>query len=311
MKKISFVIPVYQNEGSIKETHKAINELFNNELSGYKYEVIFVDDGSTDGSLAEALRAKDADPNVIVISFTRNFGQMSAMLAGFREARGDAIISLSADLQDPIDLVPQMIEKWINGSEVVICYRIGREDDFLSKLFSHIAYSFIRISYPQIPKGGFDYLLVEKQVMDIFKATPLKIHFFQADILWGGHRTSFIPYNRVARKFGKSQYNFTKKLNVFINSIIATSYFPIRAMSLLGIMTAFSGVIYSIIILITWVLGGTPFKGWAPLMIVNLIIGGIIMTMLGVIGEYIWRINEEVRKKPDYVIRDKYRKIRE
>ena len=175
-KKISFVIPVYQNEGSIFETYNNIKHVFDNDLKSYSYEVIFIDDGSTDGSLKEALLARDLDEQVKVISFTRNFGQMAAMLAGLREACGDAVVNVSADLQDPISLVPEMVQKWEGGAEIVICHRMNRSDDFLSRLFSRVAYGILRLSVPQVPVGGFDYLLSDRGVIDIHNSIDLKTH---------------------------------------------------------------------------------------------------------------------------------------
>jgi dolichol-phosphate mannosyltransferase len=142
--------------------------------------------------------------------------------------------------------------------------------------------------------------------MDTFNAIEVRHRFFQGDLLWAGYRTSFIPYVRLKRTIGKSQYNFWKKLKNFLDAIIDASYLPIRLMSLLGVITSALGVLYSASIVIAWLRGETPFTGWAPLMIVILLIGGLIMVMLGVIGEYVWRINEEVRKKPNYVIRNKF-----
>ena len=132
--KISFVVAVYHNEGAISKTHEKIQSIFASDLTTHDYEVIFVDDGSKDGSLAEILRLKEKDSRIKAITFTRNFGQMAAMLAGFREATGDAVINISADLQDPVELIPQMIKKWIEGSEIVICHRTDRSDSLLSKV---------------------------------------------------------------------------------------------------------------------------------------------------------------------------------
>lgn len=304
--KISFVIAVYHNEGALSKTHEKISSLFLNQLSHYKYEIVFVDDGSTDGSLAEVLKLRQHDANVKVISFTRNFGQMAAMLAGFKEATGDAVINISADLQDPVELIPLMVEKWQEAAETVICYRTDRSDTFLSKLFSRLAYGVLRISLPQIPPGGFDFVLMDRKVMDEFNAIDVRHRFFQGDLLWTGYRTSFIPYVRLARSIGKSQYNFAKKLKNFLDAVLDVSYLPIRLISLVGVTTATLGVFYSISIFISWLHGETPFQGWAPLMIAILLVGGLIMVMLGVIGEYVWRINEEVRKRPNYVVRDKF-----
>ena len=304
--KISFVVAVYHNEGAISKTHEKIQSIFDSDLKADDYEIIFVDDGSKDGSLAEILSLKERDPRVKAITFTRNFGQMAAMLAGFSEATGDAVINISADLQDPIELIPQMVGKWRNGSEIVICHRTDRSDSLLSKIFSRTAYSILRISLPQIPPGGFDFVLMDRKVMNSFNSIDVRHRFFQGDLLWTGYRTSFMPYARLKRTIGKSQYNFGKKLKNFLDAILDASYLPIRFISLFGLISSALGVLYSGSIVISWLRGETPFAGWAPLMIAILLVGGLIMVMLGVIGEYVWRINEEVRKRPNYVVRDKF-----
>lgn len=304
--KISFVIAVYHNEGSLATTHEKLKSLFEGPLSEYEQEFVFVDDGSTDGSLRELLELKAKDTAVKVITFTRNFGQMAAMLAGFNEATGDAIINISADLQDPVELIPEMVHKWRSNDEIVICYRIAREDNLTAKLFSRLAYGLLRLSLPQIPPGGFDFVLMDRKVLSQFNAIDVRHRFFQGDLLWTGYRAVFIPYVRQKRTVGKSQYNFGKKFKNFVDAILDVSYLPIRLMSLAGVVTSVLGVLYSTTIVYSWMKHETPFAGWAPLMIVGLILGGMIMVMLGVIGEYIWRIYEEVRKRPNYVIRDKF-----
>jgi len=304
--KISIVIAVYHNEGSLIKTYRKIQTVFLSELKQHEYEIIFVDDGSTDGSLGEALSLREQDQKVKVLTFTRNFGQMAAMLAGFKEAIGDAVINISADLQDPVELISQMVDKWQEGDEIVICHRIDREDSWQSKLSSHLFYSIFRISYPQIPTGGFDFVLMDRKVMDAFNAIDVRHRSFQGDLLWTGYRTSFIPYVRLKRMIGKSQYNFWKKLKNFIDAIVDASYLPIRFISLMGFFTFLLGIIYSATIVYSWFQGETPFQGWAPLMIAILMVGGLTMVMLGVIGEYIYRINEEVRKRPNYIIRDRF-----
>jgi glycosyltransferase involved in cell wall biosynthesis len=304
--KISIVVAVYHNEGAISKTHEEIKRVFASDLTRHSYELIFVDDGSKDGSLQEILGLRQADANVKAITFTRNFGQMAAMLAGFKEATGDAVINMSADLQDPVDLIPQMVEKWEAGSELVVCFRAERSDSFIARLLSRAAYGLLRLSLPQIPKGGFDFVLMDRVVMDAFNAIDVRHRFFQGDLLWAGYRTSFIPYERQKRTIGRSQYSFGKKLKNFVDAILDASYLPIRFISLLGFITAGLGFLYSLTVVAAWLAGDTPFTGWAPLMIVLLIVGGLIMLMLGVIGEYVWRINEEVRKRPNYVVRDKF-----
>ncbi len=306
MKLVSFVVPVYRNEKAVSLTYEKIRSVFATTLSQYDYEIVFVDDGSDDGSLPELVGLRNADPRVKIITFTRNFGQMAAMLAGFKQASGDAIINISADLQDPVELIPQMLQRWAGGSEIVICYRTDRADTMASKLFSHMAYSLLRVSIPQIPPGGFDFVLMDRKVLDTFNAIDVRNRFFQGDLLWSGYRTSFIPYVRLKRTIGRSQYNFWKKTKNFIDAFLDASYFPIRFISAAGVVTSLAGAIYSLTVVGSWLMGATPFSGWAPLMMVILFIGGLIMIMLGVIGEYVWRVYDEVRKKPNYVIRDKY-----
>jgi glycosyltransferase involved in cell wall biosynthesis len=233
--KISFVVAVYYNEGAISKTHEKIQSVFSSELARHEYEIVFVDDGSKDGSLREILSLKEQDSRIKAITFTRNFGQMAAMLAGFKEATGDAVINISADLQDPVELIPQMVEKWQEGSEIVICYRTDRSDTLLAKLFSRLAYSVLRMALPQIPPGGFDFVLMDRKVMDAFNAIDVRHRFFQGDLLWTGYRTSFIPYVRLKRMIGKSQYNFGKKLKNFLDAVLDASYLPIRFISLVGL----------------------------------------------------------------------------
>ena len=304
--KISFVVAVYRNAGAISRTYHKIKDVFAQDLSEHEYEFVFVDDGSDDGSLEEILELKQHDDRIKAITFTRNFGQMAAMLAGLKQASGDAVVNISADLQDPAELIPQMVEKWRAGAELVICYRTDRSDTFSAKLFSRFAYGALRLAIPQIPPGGFDFVLMDRTPLDEFNSVDVRNRFFQGDLLWTGYRTSFIPYVRLKRTIGKSQYNLGKKLKNFLDAFLDASYLPIRFISLAGLVTSALGVLYSLTIIYSWMRGETPFTGWAPLMIVTLIVGGLIMVMLGIIGEYIWRIYDEVRKKPNYVIRDKF-----
>ena len=303
--KISIVVAVYQNEGSITETHDRIQATFERTLPHHEYELVLVDDGSKDGSWAEIVGLQERDPHVKAITFTRNFGQMAAMLAGFKAATGDAVINISADLQDPVELIPQMVEKWEGGSELVLCFRTSRSDPLIARFTSRVAYHVLRMSLPQIPRGGFDVVLMDRVVMDTFNAIDVRHRFFQGDLLWGGYRTSLIPYERQARTIGRSQYNFGKRLKNFIDAVLDASYLPIRFISVLGVVTASLGFLWALTIIVSWLAGDSPFTGWAPLMVALLVVGGLIMLMLGVIGEYVWRINEEVRKRPNYVVRER------
>ncbi|MEO5559119.1 MAG: glycosyltransferase family 2 protein [Dokdonella sp.] len=302
MNKISFVVPVFRNAGSLKGTHDAIAALFADALSDYELEMIFVDDGSDDSSYEELSAISAGDPRVRLIKFTRNFGQFPAMIAGYKQASGDAIVNISADMQDPVELVVDMVSQWKGGAEIAVGYRIEREDAIPATLFSRLAYGTLRLTNKQIPAGGFDYVLMSRRALETFLQYRGRNRFFQGDVLWAGYRTAFLPYVRRRREVGKSQYTFGKKLKLFFDFVIDASYLPIRLISWVGFTTATAGAIYASMIAFSWLLGRSPFVGWSPIMIALLLIGGIIMLMLGIIGEYLWRILDEVRGKPLYIV---------
>ncbi len=305
-KTISFVIPVFRNERALTVTYQRIAGVLASDLASYDYEFVFVDDGSDDNSLNELLEIRSGDPKVRIISFTRNFGQMAAIQAGLKAAGGDLVLHLSADLQDPVELIPQMVREHERGAEVAICYRAERADKLTSRITSRLFYGIVRLSFPQIPAGGFDYVLMDRRVVDAFNRLEVRNRFFQGDILWLGYRTTFIPYTRAKRTIGRSQYTLAKRLKNSLDAILDSSYLPIRFISLVGLITALLGFLYAINIAYWRLRHSTPFPGWAPIMIVLLIVGGLLMVMLGLIGEYVWRIYDEVKGKPNYVIRETY-----
>lgn len=303
---ISFVIPVYRNERAITLTYEKIIGTMASDLARYRYEFVFVDDGSDDGSLQELLGLRERDANVRIVSFTRNFGQMAAILAGLKAATGDVILHLSADLQDPVALIPRMIQDYEAGSELVIGHRVEREDRWTSRVTSRMFYRLVRLSFPQMPAGGFDFVLMARRVVDSFNSIEVRNRFFQGDLLWMGYKTTFIPYTRAKRTIGRSQYTFAKRLKNSLDAILDSSYLPIRFISVVGAITALLGFLYALNITYVYFRHGTPFTGWAPIMILLLMIGGVLMLMLGIIGEYIWRIYDEVKRKPNYIIRQQY-----
>ena len=302
MATISFVIPVFRNRGALTGTHESIVALFEGPLASHEVELVFVDDGSDDGSIDELHEIADRDDRVKVIELTRNFGQIPAMIAGYTHAKGDAIVNISADMQDPVELVVDMVAQWRAGAEVVVGYRNKREDPFLATFLSKIAYGALRMSNKNIPAGGFDYVLMSRRALETFLAYRGRNRFFQGDVLWAGYRTSFLPYVRRKREIGKSQYTLGKKLKLFFDFVIDGSYLPIRLMSAAGFVTAMAGAAYAAVIVARWLMGESPFTGWAPIMVLLLVIGGMIMIMLGIVGEYLWRILDEVRAKPLYII---------
>jgi dolichol-phosphate mannosyltransferase len=201
-----------------------------------------------------------------------------------------------------------MISKWKSGNEIVICHRTNREDGFIANKASNFFYKLMKYVNPKMPKGGFDFVLIDKKAVAVLNQIDERNRFFQGDILWLGLNVAFIPYTRLKRTIGKSQWTLSKKLKYFIDGLLNTSYIPIRLMSFIGMIISFLGFIYATVIAYSRLINNTPFNGWAPIMILILIIGGLIMLMLGIIGEYVWRTYDEARKRPLYIIKDKFQK---
>ena len=304
MKKISVVIPVYNNEGSLKILYDRLVSTIMGYNNTFTYELIFINDGSKDKSLSVLKLIQENDAGVVLINFSRNFGQMAGILAGWKYATGDAVINISADLQDPPEQIEKMLREWENKNEIVINYRESRDDEVSSALTSKLAYKLFRFSLPNLPPGGFDYALLDRKAMDAINSITEKNRFYQGDILWIGFTIKYLPYIRQKREHGKSAYNFVKRFGNFMTAFLNVSYFPIRLMSFIGFLTATTGFIYSLTILFAYYFHKTPFQGWAPIMMILLIVGGLLMIMLGIIGEYIWRIYDEVKYKPNYIIKD-------
>jgi glycosyltransferase involved in cell wall biosynthesis len=303
---VSVVVPVYNNQQTLEETCRQIMQVRESDFKDLELEIVFVNDGSKDNSWEELNRIKDRHPgNITLINLSRNFGQLGALFAGFNAAKGDAVICVSADLQDPISLIGRMVSYWKNGTEVVVCYRQDRDDGYFTRIFSGLAYAVARFSCPQLPKGGFDYWLMSRRVRNMLCAFKGRHNFIQGYLLSIGFSQAFIPYVRAQRQFGKSGYELAKKIKIVIDFVVDSSYLPIRFMSCLGMLIAFCGVVYSLLIIWAWSMHRTPFPGWAPIMIVVMVIGGIIMVMLGIIGEYIWRIYDNSKDFPLFIVADR------
>jgi len=299
---ISVVIPVYNNQPTLGETCRQIVEVHQSSFGGFALEVIFVNDGSTDGSWDELVLLKERyGEQVTLINLSRNFGQAGALFAGFSNAKGDAVICVSADMQDPISLMAKMVAYWKNNTEIVICYRESRTDGYLARMLSRYAYSVARLTYPEVPRGGFDYWLMSRRVCKMLCSFKGRHNFVQGYLLSIGFSKAFIPYTRVKRKVGSTGYKFGQKLKMVVDFLVDSSL-PIRFMSGLGVLFSLCGCAYSLIIAYAWFVQKTPFSGWAPLMVITMLIGGMLMIMLGVIGEYVWRIYDNSREFPLYII---------
>ena len=301
----SIVIPVYQNEGSLAETFKKIKNYVIDKNSQYSVEVIFVDDGSTDKSFQILRKLYDLYPELIVlVKLTRNFGTYPAIIAGYEKARGKCVITLSADLQDPPELIDEMLNYHFNENfNIVICHRESRDESIYRVLTSKLFYGTVRkLCFPNMPPGGFDYMLISHKVKTAILQDLEADFFLQGKILWTGYDIKYIPYQRKKRESGKSQWTFSKKVKWFMDSVMSYSFFPIRFMSTLGVSIALTGFLYAVVVLFQRLLTEDYIYGWAPIVILILILSGFQMLMLGVIGEYLWRTLSQTRNRPKYII---------
>lgn len=299
---ISFAIPVYQNSGSLPGVVQEIREFARSWAPAWRYQIVFVDDGSSDGSFEVAQSLAQEDPGILVVRLSRNFGQLYAMVAAFDHADGDVVVSVSADQQDPIAVCHDMLARYEEGYEVIVAHRAGRDDAWTSRLTSKLAYGFLRLSTPSLPQGGFDYFMLSRRAMDVIRAQSSRNRFFPTDVLSLGFRQTFVPYRRQARKHGRSQHSFLKRLHALSCAVVDSSYLPIRFASSAGMLIVALGFLYALVVVVGRMLDMVPYDGWAVIVILNLIIGGTIIFTLGVIGEYIWRIYDEVRGKPLYIV---------
>ena len=250
--KISFVIPVYNNELSLIQTVDQIEGIFKAKNIKDKYEVIFIDDGSKDNSFKILLSLKKKNKFLKIIKLKRNFGQRVAVDAGFEEADGNAIILLNADLQDPISLVPKMITKWKNGAELVICTRAGTDENILYKILAKIANSLIKLSVPNMPIGGFDFLLIDKKIVDYYNKMDTKYKYFKGEMLTSGALCAFIPYKRKKRPYGRSQYTFLSKLSIFFTIFLNFTSVPLRLIFITGLIYTIVGISYTFSMYFAW-----------------------------------------------------------
>lgn len=300
--KLSIVVPIYFNELNIPHTIPRLQNL-ETIIPNCDFEFVFVDDGSKDSSFSLLMEAKEQDSRIKVIKLSRNFGSMSAIQAGLRYTTGDCVGIIAADLQDPPEMFKEMVEHWRKGIKVVLGTRADREESFSQKMFSNTYYFLLeKLALKGYPKGGFDFLLIDKQVVEEVLEIQEKNTNVMSLIYWLGHDQVQIPYVRQERKLGKSRWTLSKKIKLFVDSFVSFSYTPIRFMSIIGFVTAFLSFLYGVFVIISTVFGIIELQGWTTIIALITFLLGIIMIMLGIIGEYLWRILDESRERPSYVV---------
>jgi polyisoprenyl-phosphate glycosyltransferase len=301
----SIIIPVYQNEGSLNDVFHKIKDNVIDKNPQYSCEIIFIDDGSTDNSFQVLNNLHEEYPElIIIVKLTRNFGTYPAIIAGYEKARGKCLINISADLQDPPELINKMLSSYFSENfNIVICHRNARNESAYRSITSKIFYSTIKkYCFPNMPKGGFDFILISHKVKKEILHDLEADFFLQGKILWTGYEIKFIPYKRLKRKEGKSQWTFSKKMKWFIDAVMSYSFFPIRFISLIGVIIALTGFVFAFYILYARLFTENYVYGLTPIIMLILILSGFQLVMSGVIGEYVWRTLSQTRNREKYVI---------
>jgi dolichol-phosphate mannosyltransferase len=296
LKKLSVVVPVYQNEGSLnllfEELLKVEAELM---LQGKILECIFVNDGSTDNSLEILKKIKGERGEWILINLTRNFGAVNCSRTGLGYVSGDAFIILAADLQDPPSLITQMVERWESGSDFVVC---ERETKALAKLFYSALRLFVIADYPV---GGYDFALMDRKMLQPILESS-KTMYTPILAWWLGFKPSVILYHRRSRKYGKSGWTLIKKVNAAMDIFLGFSNKPIRIMSSIGALVSMTSFLYGFVIIYAAISNRIDIPGYSTIVTLILFMFGLTILMLGILGEYLMRVLEEVNGRPFSVI---------
>lgn len=299
--KLSIIIPVYYNEETIELLYEDLAKKVIPNINSY--EIVFVDDGSGDMSWDRICELRSKDPNIMAIKLSRNFGEHAAILAGLSVCTGDCAVTKQADLQEDSVLILDMYESWKKGNKVVLAARATRKDSFFVKLFAGIYYSLIRkFVSNRMPRGGCDCYLIDRKAIDVLVSMDENNSSLTLQVLWIGFKTDIIYFHRKERELGTGRWTFAKKFKLLLDSFISFSYVPIRLMWLTGFLFFVFSIIWGIIIMAEYFGKGTPMAGWPSLMCILLISTGLILWMLGMLGEYVWRTFDAARNRRPYII---------
>jgi dolichol-phosphate mannosyltransferase len=302
---LSVVVPVFNNEPSLDTLFEHLTEL-ESELKGMELglELIFVDDGSGDGSYAKLLSIRERRPATKVIGLTRNFGAVAATRVGMQHVEGDVLTLLAADLQNSPNKLAEMIEHWRAGSKFVICLRSKRRDPLASRFFASLHYRILnRLALRDYPLSGFDLMLLDRALLPYMLQGSVQVSP-QLTAFWLGFEPTVVSGERAARLHGRSGWTFAKRLKLFVDTITSFSVAPIRIVSALGLIAALVGLGYGSFIFVNALLGNFEVPGYATLVVLVSFFSGLILLMLGIIGEYLWRIFSVLNERPESVIKE-------
>lgn len=300
---LSLIVPVFNEEDTIALFYRAVRN--HEALRGHDIEIVFVNDGSHDRT-AELIGALAlSDPRVTAIDLSRNFGKEPALFAGLEHARGDAVIPIDVDLQDPIDVIPHLVAKWQEGYDVVLAKRSDRDSDgYLKRRTAEWFYRFNnRISETPIEENVGDFRLMSRRVVDAIRQMPERKLFMKGILSWVGFDTTVVEYTRAQRSAGKSKFNGWKLWNLALEGITSFSTVPLRIWTYLGFGVAAFAFMYAAWLIIDKLIWDNPVPGYPSLMTAILFLGGVQLMGIGILGEYIGRIYMESKKRPRYIVK--------
>jgi polyisoprenyl-phosphate glycosyltransferase len=302
--ELSVVIPFYNEGPNIDHLFERLHGVLHR--IGVRYEIICIDDGSRDETLTGLIRQHELDPSVKVISLSRNFGKEVALTAGLDYSQGAAVVPLDADLQDPPELIGELLDKWREGYDVVYATRRFRQGETATKrLTANVFYKVISgISSINIPRNTGDFRLLDRRVVDAIKCMPERTRFMKGLFAWVGFKQASILYDRPQRYKGQTKWNYWKLWNFALDGITSFSLLPLKVWSYIGFTFSIIAFVYATFLVIRTMLFGIDVPGYASLMVVMLFLGGLQLITLGIIGEYMGRIFEEVKRRPLYLVRE-------
>lgn len=303
MSKLSIVVPVYFNADTLEMLYEDMKAKILGQLGDY--EIVFVDDGSGDNSWEVMNSIREKDCNVKCVKLSKNFGEHAALLAGLSACTGDCAVTKQADLQEDSTIILEMYESWKRGNKVVLAVRKERKENKLKVFFANRYYSLVRkMVNKNMPAGGCDCYLVDRKVIEVLERLDEKNSSLTLQVMWVGFKTDMIYFVRQDREVGKSRWTLSKKIKLVVDSILSFSYAPLRIMMGIGALFDLLALILFVVVLVEKFTVGTPVQGWASLMCVLLFGLGLIMLMLGIIGEYIWRTLDASRNRPPYIVEE-------
>ncbi|MGE5547498.1 MAG: glycosyltransferase family 2 protein [Solirubrobacterales bacterium] len=301
---LSLVIPMFNESGNVDRLFERLEVVLKD--IGVPYEIVCVDDGSRDDTVARVVEHNRRDARIKIVELSRNFGKELALTAGLQHTSGEAVVMIDADLQHPPEMIKDMLAKWRDGYEMVIAVRRDRENESaIKRLFAQSFYwLFERISEIRLPPGAGDFRLLDRKVVDVLNAMPEHTRFMKGLYAWVGFKQVTMPYDVAPRAAGETKFNLLRLWRLAIDGITSFTAVPLKVWTFVGMLAAFFGLFYGLVIIAKTLVLGIDVPGYASLMVAVLFFGGIQLISLGVIGEYLGRVFSEVKQRPLYVVRN-------